>query len=89
VDYNYVIATAQTVFGEQLVKRTWVFTKQSNSYLNAYNVFHAPVDSPHIIVWNQHGSVLHIFHNYNAFYVTMNLPYLDVKPVDSSMAGKT
>lgn len=89
VDYNYVIVVADVVFGEDLVRRTWVFTKFSNSYLNAYNVFHAPLGGPHIILWNQHGSILHMFHNYNAFYIKMSLPYLDVKPVDSSMAGKT
>lgn len=89
VDYNYVIVVGQTVFGDQLVKRTWVFTKSSNSYLNAYNVFHAPLNSPHIILWNQHGSILHIFHNYNAFYIKMSLPYLNIKPVNSSMANTT
>lgn len=89
VDYNFVVATVDSVINDELVRRTWIFTKRTLSYLHAYNVFHAPIDSPHLIHWDQHGTTLQIFHLYNSFNIKLSLPYLDVKPVDKSMAGKT
>ena len=88
-DYNFVIASVDSVIDDELVRRTWVFTRRTLSYLNAYNVFHAPLNTPHLIHWDQHGRNLQIFHLYNSFNIQMKLPYLDVKPVDDSMAGKT
>lgn len=88
-DYNFVIASADSVINDELVRRTWVFSRRTLSYLNAYNVFHAPLNTPHLIHWDQHGRALQIFHLYNSFTIRMQLPYLDVKPVDLSMAGKT
>jgi hypothetical protein len=88
-DYNFVIASAESVINDELVRRTWVFTRRTLSYLNAYNVFHAPLDAPHIIHWDQHGRTLQIFHQYNSFNIQLKLPTLDVQPVQDSMAGKT
>jgi hypothetical protein len=59
------------------------------SYLNAFNVFHAPLVGPYIIHWDQHGTILHIFHEYFSLNIKMSMPYLTVQPVDASMAGKT
>lgn len=89
MDYNYVIAAVDSVLNDQLVRRTWVFTRRTLSYLNAYNVFHAPLDTPHIIHWDQHGRTLQIFHLYNSINVQLSLPYLDVKPVSAAMANKS
>jgi hypothetical protein len=91
VDYNYVIAVADSNIDGQIVRRTWVFTKRANTYLNAYNVFHAPssLNSPHIIVWNEHGSTMHIFHDQSVFYVNLTLPTMDIKPVSDDMINKT
>jgi len=89
VDYNFVVLSAESVINEELVKRTWIFTRRTLSYLNAYNVFHSPVNGPHLIHWDQHGTTLQVFHLYSSFNIKMNLPYLDVKPVDYTMAGKT
>lgn len=66
-----------------------MFTKKTLSYLNAYNVFAAPLNSPHLIHWDQHGRSLQIFHLYNSFVAKISLPYLGIKAVNSSMAGKT
>jgi hypothetical protein len=89
VDYNFVIASVDSIINDQLERRTWIFTKRTLSYLNAYNVFHAPLNAPHIIHWDQHGRTLQIFHLYNSFNIKLSLPYLDVKPVAADMAGKT
>lgn len=89
VDYNFVIVLASSVLDEQLSRRTWVFTRRTLSYLNAYNVFHSPLEGPAIIHWDQHGTKLQIFHLYSSYSIKMSLPYMDVKPVDSTMAGKT
>lgn len=40
LDYNFVIAVTDSVIDGQLARRSWIFTKRSTSYLNAYNVFH-------------------------------------------------
>ena len=89
VDYNYVIAAVDSVLNDELVRRTWVFTRRTLSYLNAYNVFHAPLDTPHIIHWDQHGRTLQIFHLYSSINVQLSLPFLDVKPVSAAMANKS
>jgi hypothetical protein len=89
VDYNFVIVLAWSNINDERVRRTWVFSRSTLSYLNAYNVFHAPLTGPAIIHWDQHGSLLQIFHEYNSYNIKMNLPYMDVKPVNSSMVGLT
>jgi len=89
VDYNFVIASVDSVINDKLVRRTWIFTKRTLSYLNAYNVFHASLNAPHLIIWQQHGRTLQLFHSYNSFNIKLSLPYLNIKPVNSSMAGKT
>ena len=64
VDFNFVVAVTDSVINDELTRRTWVFTKRTGTYLNAYNVFHAPsLTSPHIIVWEEHGSTMHLFHD--------------------------
>lgn len=89
MDYNFVVVSAVSKLDEEVIRRTWVFTKSANTYLNAYNVFHAPFNATHLILWNQHGSTLHIFHNYNAFYIQMSLPYLTLKSVDVTKVNTT
>lgn len=89
VDYNFVVVSAVSMWDNEAIRRTWVFTKTHNTYLNAYNVFNAPFNATHILVWNEHGSTLHIFHNYNAFYVKMSLPYLTLKSVDVTKVNTT
>ena len=41
------------------------------------------------MVWNEHGSTLHIFQESSVFFVNISLPYLEVNPVDDSMINKT
>jgi len=89
VDYNFVIVSAVSAWDTTAVRKTWIFTKTANTYLNAYNVFDAPYNSPHILVWNEHGSTLHIFHNYAAYYIQMSLPYLTLKSVDITKVNTT
>lgn len=52
-------------------------------------MFPEPVFGPAIIVWQQHGSVLHVFHEYSSLNVKMSLPYLLLAPVDASHVGET
>lgn len=89
VDYNFVVVSAVSIWDNEAVRRTWIFTKSANTYLNAYNVFHTLFNATHLILWNQHGSTLHIFHDYNAFYVKMSLPFLTLKSVDVSKVNTT
>lgn len=89
VDFNFVIVTTDSIIDDQLTRRTWVFTKKTTSYLNAYNSFHAPMDGPHIMVWNEHGSTLHLFHDTSVMFFNMSLPYMQITNVDASMVNKT
>lgn len=61
VDFNFVIVLAWSRIDNERVRRTWVFSRRTLSYLNAYNVFHSPDTGPVIIHWNQHGTILQIF----------------------------
>jgi len=89
VDYNFVIVLAWSKVNDERVRRTWIFSRRTLSYLNAYNVFHSPTTGPALIHWNQHGTTLQVFQEYSSFNIKISLPNLDVKPVNASMAGKT
>ena len=84
-----MVVSGISQWDNEVVRRTWIFTKRANTYLNAYNVFYAPTTGPHLIVWNQHGSTLHIFNDYFAYYIKMSLPYLTLKTVDVTKVNST
>ena len=62
VDFNFVVVLARSVIDTEVIRRTWVFTRRTLSYANAYNLFPSPLYGPSIIHWDQHGTTLHIFH---------------------------
>ena len=88
-DYNFVIASVDSMIDDQLQRRTWVFTRRTLTYLNAFNVFHAPPTSDvHIIHWEQHGRTLQIFHLYTSYNIKLSLPYVSIKLNDTKLIGK-
>jgi len=52
VDYNFVIASVDSEIDETVVRKTWIFTKRTLTYLNSYNVFPAPpLNDVHFLHW--------------------------------------
>ena len=83
-----MIASVDSNIDDVMVRRTWVFTRRTLTYLNAYNVFHAPNNDVHLIHWEQHGGTLQIFHLYSSFNIKLSLPYVRIKLNNTSAIGK-
>lgn len=85
---TFVIAVIDSTIDDKLSRRTLIFTSKTNSYLNAYNSFQSELESPHLIIWDSFINTLQIFDLHRSLNIRLSLPYLLVKPVDESMAGK-
>lgn len=89
MDGNFIIIHAIAQIDDKPDRRTWIFSRRTLSYTNAFGSFETPMNSPAIIQWRGYESMLHIFEATKTYNIRVSLPYLKISPVSSQMAGQT
>ena len=87
VDESFVIAQVlETVNGEK-ERRTWIFSRRTLSYTNAFGSFKEPSFGPSFILYQPMDRTLNLIHEYRTMNIKLNLPYLINNPASSQKAG--
>lgn len=70
-------------------RRTWVFSRRTLSYMNAFGSFKEPSTGPSILIYQPFDRTIHLIHEYHTYNIKINLPYLTNHPVATTKAGDT
>lgn len=89
MDEDFVIVQAKAMVDTEIERRTWIFTRNTLSYTNAFGAFKEPSFGPSIIVYRPHERTLHLIQQYKSYNIRLNRPYLTIRTDASSKAGDT
>lgn len=87
MDDDLVVVQAWSHVDDQQQRRTFIFSRRTLSYMNAFASFIEPSYGPSILIFNEWNKNIYLIHEYRSLNIKLNLPYLTVHPVESTKAG--